>query len=186
MCASGGRKNAPASGRRKRSVFWGFVLRIEGAKVKNIQNCSHKRICLARRHFRTLPWRAWPAAWALDVRFRGPKKRDCLWGKETHLRRRVGRQGTLALLGYARLAPSPRKSAWHGGMFGLFLGRLCLLLGLLMCASGDRNNVPASGGRNRTFIGEFCVKQHLLRAVDAVSAVLCLAQRHFLTLPWQL
>ena len=82
LCAFGGRKIVPASGRRKRSVFWGFVWRVVGAKVTIIENCSHKRICLARRHFRTLPWRAWPAAWALDVRFRGPKKRDCLWGRK--------------------------------------------------------------------------------------------------------
>ena len=155
-CAFGGRKNVPASGGRKRSVFLGFVLRVVHAKVKNSKNCSQKRICLARRHFRTLRWTALTAFWALAVRFGGPKNRPCLWGKETHLRRRVCRQATPALLGYVRLAPSPRKSAWHGGIFGPFLGQLCLLLRLLMCAFGGRKNVPASGGRKCTFIEEFC------------------------------
>ena len=40
-------------------------------------------------------------------------------------------------------------------------------------------SVPALGGRKRTFVEEFCVKQHLLREVNAVSAEICLAGRHF-------
>ena len=68
-CAFGGRKNVPASGGRKRNVFLGFVLRVVHAKVKNSKNCSQKRICLARRHFRALRWTALTALWALAVRF---------------------------------------------------------------------------------------------------------------------
>ena len=67
--AFGGRQIVPASGERKRSVFLGFVLRVVHAKDKNSENCSQKRICLARRHFRALRWTALTALWALAARF---------------------------------------------------------------------------------------------------------------------
>ena len=122
-------------GARKRSVFWGFVLRVVHAKDKNSKNCSlpgtaallgpsldgldclvgsccallraeksslplgegnapsskslpsssacsvrlcavsavSAEICLARRHFRTLPWTALTAFWALMCAFQGLK-----------------------------------------------------------------------------------------------------------------
>ena len=53
------------------------------------------------------------------------------------------------------------ESAWHGGTFGPFLGRLCLPLGLLMCALAKKIET-ASGGRKRTFVEELAVKEHLL------------------------
>ena len=40
-------------------------------------------------------------------------------------------------------------------------------------------SVPALGGRKRTFVREFCIKQHLLREVNAVSVEIFLAGRHF-------
>ena len=43
---------------------------------------------------------------------------------------------------------------------------------------------PCLWGRKRTFVGEFCVKQHLLREVSAASTEICLARRHFCTLAW--
>ena len=82
-CAFGGRKIVPASGRRKCSVFWGFVWRAVHAKVTIFENCSHKRICLARRHFWTLPWTALTGVRGFLVRFWGAKKCPCLWEKET-------------------------------------------------------------------------------------------------------
>ena len=83
------------------------------------------------------------------------------------------------MLGYARLAPSPRKSAWHGGIFAPFLGRLCLLLGLLMRAVEGLKSITASGEKKRTFVADYCVKRHLLREVNAVFVEICLACNTF-------
>ena len=70
--------------------------------------------------------------------------------------------------------------------FGPFSGRLWLPYGLLMCSFGGLKSVPASRGRKRTFVGEFCVQQNLLREVSAIYAKICLARRHFWTLHWAL
>ena len=76
---------------RKRvgAFFWSLFCASCMLKSKifnTVHKRSQKRICLARRHFRTFRWTALifhDFSWALAVRFWGPKKRPCLWGKET-------------------------------------------------------------------------------------------------------
>ena len=89
--AYGGGGGAVRFACRKRvgAFFWSLFCASCMLKSKifnTVHKRSQKRICLARRHFRTFRWTALifhDFSWALAVRFWGPKKRPCLWGKET-------------------------------------------------------------------------------------------------------
>ena len=73
---------------RKRvgAFFWSLFCASCMLKSKifnTVHKRSQKRICLARRHFRTFRWTALIFLGLLPCAFGGRKKRPCLWGKET-------------------------------------------------------------------------------------------------------
>ena len=183
---------------RKRvgAFFWSLFCASCMLKSKifnTVHKRSQKRICLARRHFRTFRWTALifhDFSWALAVRFWGPKKRPCLWGKETQrffwFVLRVVHAKVMLMSKIVKIAHG-REAAWHGGTFGPFAGRPCLPLGLLPCAFGGRQIVPASGERKRSVFLGFVLR--VVHAKDKNSKNcsqkrICLARRHFRTLRW--
>ena len=128
-------------------------------------NAVSVEICLARRHFRTLRWMVLAPFSALEARFWGPSICPCLWGKETHLHRRVLREATSATSGRRRLRRNlPGTAAFLDPSLAALTAFRALAGGLARPSS-----VLASGIRTRTHIGKPCAKQHLLYVRSAPS-----------------
>ena len=140
-------------------------------------NAVSVEICLARRHFRTLRWMVLAPFSALEARFWGPSICPCLWGKETHLHRRVLREATSATSGRRRLRRNlPGTAAFLDPSLAALTAFRALAGGLARPSS-----VLASGIRTRTHIGKPCAKQHLLYVSSIPAEIWMVRRRHFRT-----